>query len=216
MANKYNNGLIYKLICNNSNITEIYIGSTCDYIKRNRSHKRSCNNQNDIKYNYKVYQYIRENGGWDNWSMVEICKYPCETEKELVDEEQRYYELMSSSLNIRNPSRSPKERYNKNKKEILTKQKEYYKNNKEEINERRKEYNKEWYQDNKEHALEVRKKWKQENKEYIDIQNQIYRDKNKATIQKSLMCGCGKVYTKQNIKRHEKTKHHLKYIENTF
>jgi hypothetical protein len=29
-----------------------------------------------------VYSTIRENGGWNNWSMVEIEKYPC---KDAID-----------------------------------------------------------------------------------------------------------------------------------
>jgi len=45
----------------------IYIGSTEDIKDRMRHHKIRCNNIKHSKYNYKVYKYIRDNGGWDEW-----------------------------------------------------------------------------------------------------------------------------------------------------
>jgi len=31
-------------------------------------------NENDAKHHYKLYEFIRKNGGWDEFEMVEICK----------------------------------------------------------------------------------------------------------------------------------------------
>ena len=45
----------------------INIGSTKDFNMRKGAHKTICH-----KSDIKLYQYIRENGGWDNFEMLEI------------------------------------------------------------------------------------------------------------------------------------------------
>ena len=57
----YSKTIIYKLCCNDINITDIYIGHTTNIIKRKYQHKNCCNNEKNKNYNYKVYQYIRDN-----------------------------------------------------------------------------------------------------------------------------------------------------------
>tara|TARA_B110000967_G_scaffold185790_1_gene206374 strand:- start:39 stop:386 length:348 start_codon:yes stop_codon:yes gene_type:complete len=37
---------------------------------RSIKHKHTCNNSNSRKYNYKLYQFIRANGGWANWKII--------------------------------------------------------------------------------------------------------------------------------------------------
>ena len=68
----YSKTLIYKLVhkddLENSNI---YVGSTTDFRKRKWSHKECCNNLKSSKYHRKVYQYIRDNCGFDEWVMIE-------------------------------------------------------------------------------------------------------------------------------------------------
>ena len=72
----YNNGKIYKIepIVEHEE-HEIYIGSTTDFTRRKNSHKNNCNNEKRKDYNAKKYQYIRVNGGWNEWNMVEIEKF---------------------------------------------------------------------------------------------------------------------------------------------
>lgn len=79
----YNRTIIYKLI-RNDNIHNPYIcvGSTTDFIKRKSAHKNACCNENNKRYNHKVYQIIRQNGGWENWKMLEIEKFPCNDNRE--------------------------------------------------------------------------------------------------------------------------------------
>ena len=45
------------------------------------------------------YKIIRENGGWDNWNMVEIAKYNCNDSTEARIKEQLHYEELNASLN---------------------------------------------------------------------------------------------------------------------
>jgi hypothetical protein len=95
----YSKGLIYKIVCKDTTIKERYVGSTTDIIRRRQSHKSDCNNINTSRYNYKVYQFIRENGGWKNWELVLIEYYPCETELELGRREDYWKQELKSSLN---------------------------------------------------------------------------------------------------------------------
>ena len=82
-VSNYNNSLIYKLCCKDPSIEEIYVGSTTNFKQRKTSHKKSCNNENNKGYNLKVYKFIRDNGGFENWSMIQIEPYSCETKREL-------------------------------------------------------------------------------------------------------------------------------------
>ena len=62
----------YKLMNDNDNTLECYVGSTQDINKRTLDHKSDCNNPHSEKYNMRLYAYIRQNGGFENWSVVVI------------------------------------------------------------------------------------------------------------------------------------------------
>ena len=64
----------YKLHCDTCD--DIYIGCTSNFNNRKYEHKGSVNNPNKESYNTKKAQFIRDNGGWDNWKMspLEIKK----------------------------------------------------------------------------------------------------------------------------------------------
>ena len=129
-TSRYQNGSIYKLCCKDITITDIYVGSTCNFTKRKWSHKNSCKNENSKSYSFYVYQFIRDHGDWDNWEMIELIKYPCDTKRELALKEREYLELLGGTLNKQIPSRSKEEstkaHYQKNKKEINEKRKEKF------------------------------------------------------------------------------------------
>jgi hypothetical protein len=101
----YNNTIIYKIISNNPDITECYVGHTTKFIQRKRKHKECCNNEKSKSYNYNVYKFIRENGGWDNWTMVEIEEYPCADMNEACSRERYWYENLNAKLNKNVPNR---------------------------------------------------------------------------------------------------------------
>jgi len=91
----YNNSIIYKIICKDNNITDFYIGSTINIQTRINRHKSYCLNGKDIK----LYNFIRENGGWDNWKYQIIKNYNCNDRNELRIEEQRVINELKSTLN---------------------------------------------------------------------------------------------------------------------
>ena len=96
----YQKGIVYKLCCNDLSIKDIYIGSTTSFRKRKYTHKGSCNDINAKNYNSKVYKFIRDNGGFKNWSMILIAETASNSKLELNKHERYYYEKFSASLNI--------------------------------------------------------------------------------------------------------------------
>jgi hypothetical protein len=101
----YANISIYKIICNDVTVTDCYVGSTSNFTKRKSSHKSMCTNIKNNNYNSNVYKKIRGSGGWDNWSMVEIEKYPCKDNIEATLRERHWILLLGCTLNtvIPNP-----------------------------------------------------------------------------------------------------------------
>ena len=105
----YSKIAIYKLVCNDLNVHNVYVGSTTSMVKRKNSHKSSCMNKSSKGYNQKKYKIIRLNGGWHNWSMVLIEYYPCTNKSEALARERYYTELLNSCMNTQVPTRSDAE-----------------------------------------------------------------------------------------------------------
>jgi len=114
----YENSVIYKLVhkedLDNNNI---YIGSTTNFRGRKAEHKKAVVNDNDKNYNTKKYQYIRENGGWDNWTMIQVEKYPCNDRRELEARERYWAEQYHNNLINKNRICITKEELKKQDKE---------------------------------------------------------------------------------------------------
>ena len=182
----YNNSYIYKLCCKDTDITDIYIGSTTNFINRKCQHKCCCNSINRKGYNIKVYQFIREHGGWENWTMILIEKVNVNCKLELHKIERKYIEELQPSLNKALPLRTCKES-----------RKQYYENNKDFY----KQYNKEYRENNKEKLNKDKKEYYQNNKEAI-----------KECLKLKIICECGSVVRKDAISRHIKTKKHIKFL----
>ena len=148
---KYENSIIYKIKHNEDyDDNNIYVGSTTNFKNRKNKHKNNCNTEKTVEYNFLVYQYIRDNGGWDEWVIIPIEEYPCNSKNELVIRERHYIDLLRPILNKNIPSRTKKEYYEDNIKTILEIKKKYYENNIEKITERKKKY----YEQNKKKILE--------------------------------------------------------------
>ena len=121
----YSQSIIYKIVSNNPEIKELYIGSTTNFSRRKCQHKTSCNNIKSKEYNFNVYQFIRANGGWVNFDMVQIEQYNA-TDKHSLHARERYWiEELKPSLNCCIPSRTRNERYQDNRDTNLTQMKKY-------------------------------------------------------------------------------------------
>ena len=214
----YSNSCVYKISCKDENIKEVYIGSTTNLNMRKLQHKYRCNNEKDKKYNYNVYNFIRSNGGYDNWQFDVLEQLNCNNKTELHTRERYHIELHDNILNRVIPTRSSKEYYQDNKDILFKKQKAYNEKNKEEINKQRKNFynnnkdillkkSKIYREENKEKIKERKKKIYQNNKEIILEKCKIYRENNKE--KKSIT---NKAYREKNKEKIRETK--KKYYEN--
>jgi len=145
---KFDNAVIYRIVCNDITIEDCYVGSTTNFIKRKCTHKYHCTNPKGENHNLHVYKFIRNNGGWDNWKMIEICKASgCTTKQELCKLEREHIEQLKSTLNKIIPTRTSKEYHEVNKEYF----KQYLKDYCEKNEERQKTFHKQYYEQNKEH-----------------------------------------------------------------
>jgi len=137
----------------------IYIGSTKHFDKRYNDHKSNCNNPKSKYGNIKLYQYIRENGEWDNFEMLEIGVIEYESYEELRKQEQMWIDDLGATLNDVRAYRSI----------------EYTK-----------EYNRQYMTG------------------YKDIKNKKRNEK--------IVCECGVIVSKCNLKRHLKGRNHTTMV----
>jgi hypothetical protein len=188
----YAKTIIYKLVHKDDLYDEnIYTGHTTEMTKRKAEHKSDCTNPNSDKYNQKKYQYIRENGGWDEWLMIEIEKYPCKDKPEAIARERVIQAEMKAKLNTNVPGRTKKEWRIDNHEKLLKQKKQYYQDNRESILERVSNY----VQDNRDKVLENKKQHYQDNRE-----NLAEKAKQKITCDH-----CGSIVRKYEIQRHKRT-----------
>lgn len=97
----YENSIIYKICCKNTDITDFYIGTTINFKSRKTVHKFKTNKCHSL-----LYSTIRNNGGWENWTMIEIEKVKCNDKRELEKKEREYIEKLKPTLNQYIPTRS--------------------------------------------------------------------------------------------------------------
>ena len=148
----YKNTEMYYICCKDIEISDIYVGHSTNFYKRMNRHKSACSNRKDKKYNLYLYKFIRQNGGWDNWQMILIEKYPCDDKKEAQSRERYWFEYLRPSLNKNRPtitrdeSLEYKRNYNiQNKEKIIEYHQHYYKQNKDKLL----EYHHDYYNQNK-------------------------------------------------------------------
>ena len=106
----YSNTIFYKILCNDTSVNDLYIGHTTNFVQRKYAHKQGCINPKSVNYNCKLYNVIRDNMGWDNWTMEIIAFHNCEDLMAAKKQEQQYFEEYKATLNSIEPSptRKPK------------------------------------------------------------------------------------------------------------
>jgi hypothetical protein len=187
----YSKTIIYKIVCNDLNVKDCYVGHTTDMTKRKWGHKSVCNNEKNKGHNHKIYKIIRENGGWDNWNMLLVEKFPCKDKYDACKREREVYEEIDAKMNTVRP--------------YLTQ---------EEIKQYHKQYDKQYYQINKEYKKEKFKEYNKANKQKISAYKKKYREVNKQKIsernKEKIECLCGSIVRRSDIAQHKRTaKHNL-------
>ena len=154
---------IYKIVCKDPTITDCYIGSTENLPCRKNNHYHNCINPDKKVHNLYCYVFIRDNGGWDNWEIIEVEKYNSIDLEDRRRRERYWLEYYGASLNKNTPYISKDETIDRNRercKKIMKnkytndpifREKEKNKRNEKYANdpifrEKRKEYSKEYYQ----------------------------------------------------------------------
>ena len=184
-----NDYYFYKITCDDCP-DYVYIGSTCNPIRRKCSHKFRCNHINDKNYNNRLYQTIRQNGGWEKWNMV------------IIDKEEQ---LTLTDARIKEEALRKEYNGNLNMKKAYKKEEEF------------KEYYKEYYQNNKEMMKDYREKnkeiLKEKNKEKIKEYYENNRDIILAKWKEKVTCICGCVTSKGSLFGHLKTPKHFNLLK---
>ena len=95
----YAETIIYK-IQHKENPELIYIGHTTNFDSRKYQHQKASNDKNQSS---PFYKRIQDNGGWNNWVMIEIEKFPCNDGNEARSRERYWCETLCATLNDRTP-----------------------------------------------------------------------------------------------------------------
>jgi len=168
--------IMYKIVPKNKELNYCYVGHTVNFNERKRAHVLNTSNINDKRhYHLKHYEAIRQNGGWDEWEMIELEKFIGKTKLEARIREQQLIEQYEANLNSLKAYITEDER--KATKNTITEK--YRENNKELLKEQTKKYKEE----HKDIIAEQMKIYRAENKEKIYEKTKEYREKNKEKYQ---------------------------------
>ena len=215
----YSKTNFYKLVCKDLSISDCYVGHTLNFKNRKSEHKRSCINQGDKNHHLNVYQFIRENGSWENWDMILIETVKCDNGLEARKKEREHIEKEGATLNKARPyvSRQDIQEYKKqwdidNEEKMKQSKTKYYENNRDVVIQRSKDR----YIEKKDEILEYIRNYNKENREYrLQKQKERYILKKDEYLSKQyepIQCQCGAICMKQNMLRHKQTKKHQDYI----
>jgi hypothetical protein len=164
LAMDYSKCVIYKIVCLDPEIENCYVGHTTNFKSRKSAHKQNCNVKEKRDYGSYVYNFIRENGGWDNWNMVIIEDFDCENYLQARQREQYWITELKASLNKIDSFTTTEEQ----------KQKTLDRANK-------------WAEQNKERVKENKKRWAEQNKDKISKKARLkYQEKLVQTENKNI------------------------------
>jgi vacuolar-type H+-ATPase subunit I/STV1 len=186
--------IIYKIYCKTETIKECYVGHTTNFKQRKIEHKYACCNENSKSYNTKVYEFIRNNGGFDNWDFIEIEKFPCKSKAEAHMRENYWYFNLQADLNSIAPSLDlEKEKIRENRKRVINQlnanfnkierkaeKQKYLEENSEQIKEQQKQVRQEYAKNNRDKLNANMREYNKKTKERRAELAKIYYEKRKA------------------------------------
>ena len=168
-----NDYLFYKIVCLDNSFELCYVGSTANWKSRSYNHKYNCNNENSTHYNLKLYTTIRQNGGWDNFKMIEIGKREQLRKREAEQIEEEYRQELKANLNMQKCFTTEEDERAYKKK--------WGEANKEKI----KESSRQWREANKEYSKEYYKANKEYYKEYYQVNKEVIKEINRNYMKNS-------------------------------
>ena len=184
----YQNTVIYK-IQHVEKEDLLYVGHTTDFTKRKCNHKSKCTKPDNEKFHLKLYQMIRDNGGWDMFRMIEIKKFPCNDDREACAEEDKIMRELKANMN------SISAVFDEEKLKMKCKRADDKRN----ATAARIEYKKSYYEENKEKIKAQKKKWDEDNSEKM---------KNWITEMVQCECGCFMQRKNRGLTKHKESQRH--------
>jgi hypothetical protein len=171
----YVNTIIYKISCKDETIKECYVGHTTNFKQRKIEHKYACCNKNCKSYNSKVYSFIRNNGGFDNWHFVEIEQFPCTSKVEAQMRENYWYFIFKAVLNTISPSLDLERRQIQiNRKKVIGQLKRKFADKRGIIKREREKYLKDNAEQIKEDKKKIRIEYCEKNRDKINARMREY------------------------------------------
>lgn len=176
---EYRNGKIYRLVSDETG--EQYVGSTTQPLSKRKSYHKA--RYNFWKAGKGEYYTSFKIIGTENYDIVLIEDYPCNSKEQLHARERFWIETIEGGcVNRAIPTQTPQEYYQAHRQHKLDYAQEYRTNNKTKIND---------------YAVQYRT----ENRELIS-------QKKKEKVE----CECRSVVCKNDLSKHKKTKKHLTKI----
>jgi hypothetical protein len=166
---------MYKIFPKNKELNYCYVGHTSNLSERNKHHFQCSTNTNNSKHHQLIYQTIYNNGGWNEWEMIEIEKYVCSTRLEARMREQQL--ILEHNANINTLSAFVTEDERKKRKQAITNK--YRAENKDIIKEQTQKYKEDHKDIIKEQMIKYRKDHKEEIREKEKEYRQLHADKYK-------------------------------------
>ena len=200
----YQDGKIYKLVCNVTNL--VYIGSTCEpqLARRLAGHVGNYKKWRNGKYNFVTSFKVLEG---DNYDIILIKNVKCNNKEELHAEERKVIES-TNCVNKVIPTRTNKQYKQDNQDKISEQMKQYRNNNKEKLRDHMKKY----YEDNQDKIKQYYKEWYEANQDKILEQQKQYYELNKAKLSEKTDCQCGGRYDQTHKSRHIKSSKHQNFL----
>ena len=192
----------YKFVCKNPDILYSYVGHTTSFRHRKAEHKSNCTKLDNRHYNLPVYVFMREQGGWENWDMVQIHSQICkdvlharQIENELIEQQQ--FKLNAKRAYISEEQRKERDAkwadkyYDTNRAEILVKVANYREKNRDVINAKQNkhyethcveilEHRSTYYENNRAKILERTAKYREANRDSINAHAREYSREKRA------------------------------------
>jgi len=194
---KIEKAYVYVIKCNIPNILDCYIGSTCNLIKREQTHGYNC------KYTYKnknnkLYSFVNDNGGFDNFQ-IEVLKIVYNiTRKDLKKIERDFIIKYKPSLNCNLPGQTMTQWRAKNRERLRQNQQKYNLKSREIQNAKRLQYSR-------------------LNKEKLSNYTKFYYMKNKDKLKQKgnqeITCICGHHLKLQSLITHKQSNIHKRKMQ---
>jgi len=153
----YSRAVVYKIVCKDTCVSFVYVGSTSNFKMRLAHHKSDYFNIRSPRYNLALYKFMRANGDWTNFEMIIVEEFPCGSKRELEQREQHWKVECGDNMGLKKAHTTKEQikeeahkNYIDNREARLKKAKEYYEQNK--------ELKRKYYEDNKERIKENSKK----------------------------------------------------------